>query len=136
MKVVFDTNVLISAFIFPGGAPEAAFRLVLEGHVELITTPPLLSELARVLTDKFGWDVSRAQEAVGLVIRAATVVTPTRAIAEILEDPSDDRVLEAAQEGAVDLIVSGDKHLLKLRTWEGVRIVDPSALKDEFGQLP
>lgn len=44
MKVVLDTNVLSSAFLFPGGAPEAVYRLALEGRVELVTSRPLANE--------------------------------------------------------------------------------------------
>ena len=59
MRVVADTNVLVSALIFPGGSPEAVYRLVLERRIELVSSRPLLAELARVLTDKFGWNQQR-----------------------------------------------------------------------------
>ena len=52
MRVVADTNVLVSALIFPGGAPEAVYRLALEGGIELVTSRPLLAELGRVLTQR------------------------------------------------------------------------------------
>ena len=126
MRVVLDTNVLISAFIFPGGPPEAVYRLVLEGRVELVTSRPLLIELGRVLTEKFDWDSSRADEVVAQVARLAQVVRPTETVREIAADPSDDRVLEAAAEGGAEVIVSGDRHLLRLGTWRAVRI-EPAA---------
>ena len=96
MKVVADTNVLVSALIFPGGSPEAFYRLALEGRIELVTSRPLLTELGRVLTEKFGWEPARAEEAVGQVIRLAEVVEPKEALSEIEADPADNRVLEAA----------------------------------------
>ena len=126
MRVVLDTNILISAFIFPGGPPEAAYRLVLEGRVELVTSRPLLVELGRVLTEKFGWDSSRADEVVAQVARLGQVVRPTETVSEIAADPSDDRVLEAASEGGAEVIISGDRHLLRLGTWRAVRI-EPAA---------
>jgi pimeloyl-ACP methyl ester carboxylesterase len=52
VRVVLDTNVLISAFVFPGSAPGQVYRRVLEGRVILVTSRPLLSELGRVLTEK------------------------------------------------------------------------------------
>ena len=76
LRVVLDTNILISAFIFPGGPPEAAYRAALDGRVELVTSPPLLAELGRVLADKFGWEPPLAAEAVTQVARMATVVRP------------------------------------------------------------
>jgi len=126
LRVVLDTNILISAFIFPGGPPEAVYRLALEDRVELVTSRPLLVELGRVLTEKFGWDSSRADEVVAQVARLGQVVRPTETVSEIAADPSDDRVLEAAAEGGAEVIVSGDRHLLRLGAWRAVHI-EPAA---------
>jgi len=76
VRVVADTNVLVSALIFPGGSPEAVYRLVLEGKIELVTSRPLLTELGRVLTEKFGWNSNQAEEAVAQLIRVAELVEP------------------------------------------------------------
>jgi putative PIN family toxin of toxin-antitoxin system len=122
LRVVLDTNILISAFIFPGGPPEAVYRAVLDGRVELVTSPSLLAELGRVLVDKFGWEPQLGAEAVDQVARVAIVVRPKQGVEVILEDPDDDRVLEAAATGEAVVIVSGDRHLLRLRSWNGVRI--------------
>lgn len=127
MKVVADTNVLVSALIFPGGPPEAFYRLALEGRIELVTSRPLLAELGRVLTEKFGWAPDEAEEAVGQLIRLAEIVEPDETISEIEADPADDRVLEAAAEGMVGTIVSGDSHLLALGSWRGIPIQPPAA---------
>lgn len=132
MRVVFDTNVLISAFVFPGGAPETAYRAALSGKVTLVTSPPLLAELARVLADRFGWEDTMVETAVGQVARIGTVVRPREKVSVIRRDPDDDRVLEAAREGSADVIVSGDRHLLDLRSWEGVRIVRVAELLEEI----
>ena len=127
MKVVADTNVLVSALIFPGGGPEAFYRLALEGRIELVTSRPLLAELGRVLTEKFGWEAEPAEEAIGQVVRLAEIVAPREALSEIEADPADNRVLEAAAEGGVDAIVSGDRHLLVLGSWRGIEIQSPAA---------
>ncbi len=133
MRAVLDANILISAFVFPGGAPEAVYRGALEGRFELVTSPPLLAELGRVLGDKFGWEAPMAEAAVAQVVRIGTVVRPRRSVSVVGEDPADDRVLEAAAEGEVDVIVSGDRHLLQLREWHGIRIVRADAFVDEVG---
>lgn len=127
MRVVLDTNVLLSAFVFPGGAPEAVYRLALEGRIELLTSPALLAEFARVLTEKFGRDDHAVREAVEQVSSVATVVRPVERLEVIREDPDDDRVLEAAVEGNAETIVSGDRHLLQLEPWRGIKIVSPAA---------
>ncbi len=132
MRVVFDTNVLISASVFPGDAPESAYRAALSGRIILVTPPALLAELARVLADEFGWGAAMVETAVRQVARIGTVVRPSDTVSVIHRDPDDDRVLEAAREGSADVIVSGDRHLLDLRSWEGIRVVPVVELLEEL----
>jgi putative PIN family toxin of toxin-antitoxin system len=132
LRIVLDTNVVISALVFPGGTPEAVHRLVLEGRVALVSSPTLLAELGRILATKFAWSVDRAEEAVAQLARFAHVVTPTTRIERIEEDPADDRVLEAAVEGGADVIVSGDRHLLRLGSWQGIAIERPAQFIERF----
>jgi len=133
LRVVLDTNILVSAFNFPGGVPEAVFRLALEDRIELVTSPPLLAELGRVLAEKFEWEPSRVEEAVAQVAETGIVVHPTQEVRVVKDDPTDDRVLEAAKEGGADVIVSGDRHLLRPGSWRDIRIVDASRFVAEFG---
>lgn len=98
----------------------------------MVTSPPLLAEFARVLSDKFGWEVAMVDQAVAQVARLAIVVRPKKTLIEIAEDPDDDRVLEAALESGADSIVSGDGHLLRLRSWRGVAIEKPAAFLARF----
>jgi putative PIN family toxin of toxin-antitoxin system len=128
MKAILDTNVLISAYVFPGGTPEAVYRLALEGRLEIGTSRTLLAELGRVLGQKFGWTADRVEAAVAQVARIAMVVEPSEAFQVVIADPADDRVLEAAHAFGADVIVSGDRHLLDLGTWSGIEIISPAGL--------
>lgn len=132
MRVVLDTNVLVSAYVFPGGTPEQILSLALEERLRLITSRPLLLELGRVLQQKFEWKPDRAEAAVAQVVRVGDVVDPQESIEDIQTDPQDNRVLEAAAAGNAERIVSGDHHLLKLRTWRGIPILEPRALMTDF----
>lgn len=132
MRVVLDTNVVVSALIFPGGPPEAVYRLALEGRIDVVTSRTLLTELGRVLVSKFGWQNERAEEAVAQVARLSEVVAPGEPVKVIADDPADDRVLEAAQTGAAEVIVSGDRHLLKLGAWRSIDIERPAQFLERF----
>ena len=132
MRAVFDTNVLISAFVFPGGAPESAYRAALTGKISLVTSPALLAELGRVLTDKFGWEDRMVEAAISQVSRIGTVVRPRSDLSVIDQDPDDDRVLEAARDGSANVIVSGDRHLLRLGVWQDIRIVRVAEVLEEL----
>jgi len=130
-RVVLDTNVLVSAYAF-GGGPALLMRAAITGEYVLITSPPLLAELARVLADKLAFESSRVDDVVRQVARIAEVVRPTQRLSVIADEP-DNRVLECALAGAADLIVSGDRHLLDLDSYEGVRIVGVGAAVAESG---
>ncbi len=132
MRIVLDTNVLISAILFPGGPPEQVLRLAIEGRVELVTSATLLTEYARVLTEKFAHSESQASERVRRIVSIAEIVKPQERVEEIAEDPEDDRVLEAALAAEAQIIVSGDKHLLRLRSWKGIPVQRPAEFLAEF----
>ena len=126
MKAILDTNVLISAYVFPGGKPEAVYRLALEGRLEIGTSRTLLAEFGRVLGQKFSWIPDRVEAAVAQMTQIATVVEPSEVVRVVMADPADDRVLEAARAFGADVIVSGDKHLLDLGTWSEIEILSPA----------
>jgi len=128
MRAILDTNVLISAYVFPGGTPEAVYRLALEGRLEIGTSRTLLAEFGRVLGQKFGWMPDRVEAAVAQVARIAAVVEPSETVQVVTADPADDRVLEAARAFGADVIVSGDRHLLDLGSWSGIKIISPAEL--------
>jgi putative PIN family toxin of toxin-antitoxin system len=128
MKAILDTNVLISAYVFPGGKPEAVYRLALEGRLEIGTSRTLLAEFGRVLGQKFGWNPDRVEAAVAQMTRIAAVVEPREVVQVVMADPTDDRVLEAARAFDADVIVSGDRHLLDLGAWSEIEILSPAEL--------
>jgi putative PIN family toxin of toxin-antitoxin system len=122
LKVVFDTNVYISAFITKGGQAELAYLSAVEKSVELYTSIPILTELARKLREKFAWEDDKIAAAVRHISEAAVVVKPRRKLVVLRDDP-DNRILECAGASGAELIVTGDRHLLVLKEFEGSRIV-------------
>ena len=128
-RVVFDTNVYISAFITPGGRGEDAYLKAVRGELALITSVPILTELARKLREKFHWDDEHIKNACRHIASSAEVVKPKKRISVLSDDP-DNRILECAMEAKAAIIVTGDKHLLKLKTYEGIDVVTLSAFLD------
>lgn len=124
-RVVLDPNVLISAFITPRGASAQLLVELRAGAFELITSPQLLRELREVLVrDKFR-PYASAEEVevfVGVVREASTsMADPEPSGAGLSEDPDDEYLISLARAARVDALVSGDPHLLKLRSRIPVR---------------
>ena len=127
MKIVLDTNVLVSAFLW-GGVPSRVFGLATEPGVEILTSSVLLAELSDVLHRiRLAKQVTAtglsAAQLVQQFQRTATVVA-ARALAQpVARDADDDHVLACAGAGKADLIVSGDQDLLVLKAFSEIPIV-------------
>jgi putative PIN family toxin of toxin-antitoxin system len=124
--IVCDTNVLISAFAFPGGLPDRIFRAILSGRLRHATSPDILTELSRVLTDKLMLPAQRVTEVRDVVVESSTLVYPSRRLRIITNDEADNRVLECAEAASAEFIVSGDRrHVLPLGRHGSALIVSP-----------
>jgi putative PIN family toxin of toxin-antitoxin system len=121
-KVVFDTNVYISAFITRGGKAEQAWKLALEGRAEIWTSVAILTEMAGKLRDKFHWRDELIKATIKHIAKTAKVIKPALKIS-IMGDEPDNRILECAQGAGAEAIVTGDKHLLDLVAFEGIKII-------------
>jgi putative PIN family toxin of toxin-antitoxin system len=130
LKVVFDTNVLVAALVFPGGQGEAALRRIIEERDELILSKPILDELLGVLARKFSRDAEELSHVAVFLAELATTVRPARR-PKILKDDPDNRVLECAVASRANAIVTGDRALLALGEFRGIRIV---SLRDYLGR--
>jgi putative PIN family toxin of toxin-antitoxin system len=122
VRVVFDTNVYISAFVIPGSLSDDAYRRARLGDVDLLTSVAILTELASKLRDKFDWNEDCIRAALKSISRTAHVVKTTPHLS-IVSDATDNRTLECAEKVDADLIVTGDPHLLKLARFGRAGIV-------------
>jgi len=122
MNVVFDTNIFISAFVIPGSQGERAFLLARQRRVALFTSVAIMTETAGKLREKFDQAEEDITQALKLISRAAEVLKPAVKLT-VLKDGPDNRILECALEAHADLVVSGDRHLLRLRTFQDVPII-------------
>ena len=130
IRVVVDTNVYVSGLIKRNGPPGRVLAAQRGGQFDLVTSPALLAELEMVLRRPhilklIHASVAEVLDFVNQLRVASIVVTPDIAVA-VARDPDDDRVLEAAQAGHADFVVSGDRDLLDLRTFAGIPILTPT----------
>lgn len=121
--MVVDTNVLISAVVGHGKPRRLVFGLF-ERH-QIVVSPQLLAELIDVLSrEKFSdTNEQQAKSFLSIISRKASMVTIRRPFRVVPEDPDDDVILNTAYEGRASHIVSGDRHLLKLGRFRGIRIL-------------
>jgi putative PIN family toxin of toxin-antitoxin system len=122
MKVVFDTNILVSALVFPGGRGEAALRRIIEEQDQLVISKPILDELLGILARKFSRDAEELAHVAVFLSDLGLSVKPRRKLQAVKDEP-DNRILECALAGHAEAIVTGDHALLPLGEYNGVRII-------------
>lgn len=124
LKIVVDTNVFVSAHLVSKGNPSKAIDYWIEDRYELILSKPIVEEIIEVL-HRTGIKIERIERLLSLISQKTTTVTPEKEISIIKDDPDDNKFLECAIENRSNYIVSGDKHLLNLREYEGIKILTP-----------
>jgi putative PIN family toxin of toxin-antitoxin system len=122
MRVVFDTNIFISAFAIPGGMADKAVSRVIEGRDELVISPQIIKEVLSVLSSKFGREREALSHVAVILAELGELVEPKQTVGVLRDDP-DNRILECASFGRADVIVTGDKEMLRLGEYNRVKIV-------------
>ncbi len=125
MKAVFDTNVLVAAFISEGICAKLLAR-ARKKQFQLVTCPFVLREFERVLKKKFKATTDEVNEALDLIAEAVQIeAAPVKNAPGVCRDPDDDNVLACALAADADYIVTGDDDLLVLVNHGETRILAP-----------
>lgn len=132
MRVLLDTNVLISAILFRV-LPRSLLDRAIRGEFDLVTSPVLLDELEKILTDRFQVPSELARLARSELEILAEAVVPDD-VPAVSRDPDDDQVLAAAVVGDVEAIVTGDRDLLVLETHRGIAILTPAEFESRSAE--
>ena len=134
LKIVLDTNVLVSAILSPRSASSQIIRLVLDDALNLAISRDILDEAYRVvhypkfvkLMKKHDLAPEEVDDIIERLSRIA-VVTPGELTPDVVkDDPSDNTILACAVESEADFIISGDHHLTELKEFQGITIVNPT----------
>lgn len=129
MRVVFDTNIYVSALVLPGGRGEEALLRITDGEDRLLFSRPILSELLGVLARKFSRHPEELSRVAVFLDDLGELIEPEVVVADLADEP-DNRVLECALAGGADLVVTGDRRMLELGSWRGIRIVSLASYLD------
>lgn len=128
MKIVLDTNIFISAFVFRGKAAAVFDHCAL--REELLVSQWILDELAQKLRSKFNIKEGDVLEMLSLITEKSSLVQPHTPLPSACRDVDDNNILQLAESVQADFLITGDKDLLVLGTFSGTRIVTPAQFLD------
>lgn len=132
MKAVFDTNVLIAAFLTEGICAKLLIR-ARRRDFDMILCDGIRLEFKRVLKKKFAASPHEMSEALTILSAAAQdILKQPDSIAPICRDPDDNLILACARDAVADYIVTGDEDLLVLKNYEGISILKPRGFEKLF----
>jgi uncharacterized protein len=135
LRVVADTNVYVSALQF-GGTPMEFLQRARAKEFDLAVSDDIIAEVAHVLRDRFGWDKARVGDAYDVIVGCTRRVEPTERLTVIREDPDDDRILECAVAARAQVLVSRDKDLRRLGSFQGIPIMTLVDFMAQLDQAP
>ncbi len=131
-RAVFGTNVLISAYLWPG-TPRSALDIIREGRCELVSAQPALEEFVRVLGyRKFGLSAEEIAPLVDDLTSLSVIVRARHTVNVVTRDPTDNLFLEIALQGNCTALVSGDRHPLAVHRYRRIRILTPAEFIRSF----
>jgi len=138
MRVVLDTNVLVSGLVAKGGAPHRILDDWLEGRFTLITSLYLLEEFAHVLSyhriaKRLRLREDEVEALLAALLDRAEVTSGELQLPGVTRDRKDDPVVACAVEGKADYIVSGDQDMLVLEEYEAIQVVTPRQFVEILG---
>jgi putative PIN family toxin of toxin-antitoxin system len=132
MRIVLDTNVLISGIFF-SGPPFEILKAWRDGEIQIVSSPEILHEYYRaasLLQEQFpNTDI---EPILNMIAINSELIRAPALHKQVCDDPDDDKFLACAVAGNTGVIVSGDKHLLKLSGYKGITIVKPAQFVDEY----
>ncbi len=132
MKVVLDTNVLIAG-LFSHGPPAAISKAWRDGVIQFVLSSEIIDEyikVSRILAD--GFPVVEIRPILTMIVTRSEIIQATPFPYQVCEDPDDDKFLACAISSESRIIISGDKHLLKLSGYRGIKILTPRAFIEQY----
>jgi putative PIN family toxin of toxin-antitoxin system len=121
-RVTLDSNAFVSAIKF-GGRPRALLELAINGQVHISTSQAIIDETRRILEEKFGFAGDDMADAQTTINAATHRIKPTVILEVVKDDPDDNKIIECAVSSRSDAIITNDKDLLRMRVYDGIRMM-------------
>jgi putative PIN family toxin of toxin-antitoxin system len=125
MRIVVDTNFLVSATQWDYSVSYKLLEKMLRSNVEIFTTKEILDEFSEVLKRDFKYNNEEIGKIIEKVLKFLILLTPSVKVEAVKDDSDDNKIVECAIESNSEYILSYDKHLLKLKEYQGIKIVKP-----------
>ncbi|MFH1257023.1 MAG: putative toxin-antitoxin system toxin component, PIN family [Candidatus Diapherotrites archaeon] len=124
-RVVLDTNIIVSALIAKEGAPAKTFEKLLLGELENYTSKECIKELKEVLSREeiTKRTTKKAREFILRNYLQNSIQVAAKTRVNVVEHESDNKFIETALDAGADYIITGDKHLLEINEFKGIRIL-------------
>lgn len=132
MKFTVDTNFLVSATQWDYSVSYKLLQKLIRNNAEIFTTQEILNEFSEVLKRDFLYNELEIQNLLEKVIQFLTLVIPSKKVDIVKEDIDDNKVIECAIESNSEFILSYDRHLLKIREYQGIKIIKPEELTVDY----
>lgn len=130
LRIVIDTNIYYSSLLY-GGYPREIIILASQKYYLAVSSPEILLELRQLLDKKSDYSFNEINEIVKEIEEFSYIVTPKQKVV-IVRHAADNKIIEAAISGNSDYIVTGDKDLLELKSYKGIKILNPKELLEVF----
>jgi len=132
LKVVFDTDVYISAILTSGTPRVVLLESFKREGIEILISEPILSEIERILRLKIRRPYWETMAVLIAIRQNSTLISPELKLSVITEDEADNRIVECALQGKAQYVISGDHHILSLKEYRGVKILSPTEFLREI----
>lgn len=135
MRIVVDTNVLVSGMHW-GGIPAEIVRAWANGRVKVVCSAEMIREYSEVLhCTNQEMPSEKLDGMLSFLISQSEIVQPNHWFKVVLDDPGDNKFIDCAFHAQANLIISGDKHLLRLEKFGPIRILSPSQFKKKYPRI-
>lgn len=125
MKIVFDTNVLISSTLWDGSVAQKLLFKLIRIDAKIYSSPEIISEYQKILKRDFDYTDEEVSSIIGKLLNFITLVELNQKVDIIKDDPEDNKIIECALASFSEYIITYDKHLLKIKNFKEIKIITP-----------